>query len=214
MNIGALGDKKVLGALLLPSWLSGLIAVTCSILLIVGSIALTHLGNTVQQSVLGLQHVYIQSPIGTKTATVSDNFASNIYLNDVLLFLLWGSVGLMVYSIVQGILAEIKKANDLIHVLHYVHANRQKILRDAFERESVKVVAFVCWWLLFRYAIYTFAPYTIAAAHTLAIHPIEISAWLRSIYAAILCTLTLHVLTVLLRLALLRPRVFGIEFEE
>jgi hypothetical protein len=214
INIGALGDKRLFEDLILPSWLSGLLAVTVSILLIGLTVVLTHFGNTVQQSILGLRHVYTQSSIGTKAITVSDNFAGNSALNNVLLFLLWGSIGLMVYSIVQAILTEVKRASNVVQELNYINADRRSILRESLVRETIKLIAFIFFWLLFRYAIFKLAPYTIAVAHTLAIHPTYISAWLRSIYAATLCTLTLHLLTVLLRTTLLRPRIFGVDIKE
>lgn len=211
---GALGDKRLFKDLVLPSWLSGLLAISVSVILIGLTVALTHFSNTVKQSLLGLQHVSTQSSVGAKAIMVSDNFASNAALNNVLIFLLWGSIGLMVFSIVQAILTEVRRANNVIRELNYVNADRRSILREAFMRETIKVIAFVLFWLLVRYAIYTAAPYTIAVAHTLAVHPGEIATWGRIIYAALLCILTLHILTVLLRLTFLRPRMFGADIKE
>ena len=211
MQLGALRDKRLFEELILPSWLSGLFAITSSILLIAATVALTHFGNTVQQSALGLRQVYTQSPIGAKAIMVSDNFASNAALNNVLLFLLWGSVGLLVYSIVQAILTEFKRANNVIQELHYVNADRHTILQEAFIRETIKVVAFILFWLLFRYAIFKLTPYTIVTAHTLAVHPSTMDSWNHALLAAVLCMCTLHLLTVLLRLTLLRTRVFGTD---
>lgn len=210
-QIGALGDKRLFEDLILPSWLSGFISVTVSILLIGITVVLTHFGNTVQQSILGLSHAYTQSSIGYKAVMVSDNFASNAVLNNVLIFLLWGSVGLMVYSIVQGIVSEVRRANNVIREMNYINADRRTILREALIRETIKVIAFICFWLLLRYMIFKLAPYTIAVSHTLALHPTAMSSWWRSVYVAVLCMFTLHILTVLLRLTLLRPRLFSAD---
>lgn len=214
IKVGALGDKRLFEDLLLPSWLSGLVAVTVGILLVGLTVFLTDFGSTVQQSLLGLQHVYTESPVGTKVSTISNNFAGNVYLNNVLLFLLWGTVGLMVYSVVQGIVTEFSRANHIVQEMHYVNANKPEILREAFFHESVKVVAFIAFWLLFRYAIFNLAPLTIANAHTLAGHPGDAGVWGHTLFAALLCVLTMHVLTVLVRLSFLRARVFGTEIEE
>lgn len=214
IQTGALGDKRLFRDLVLPSWLSGLLAVSVSMALIGLTIVLTHFSDTVKQSLLGLQQVSTQSSVGAKAIMVSDNFASNAALNNVLIFLLWGSIGLMVFSIVQVILTEVRRANNVVQELNYINADRHSILREALTRETIKVIAFVLFWLLLRYAIYTTAPYTIAVAHTLAIHPSTVATWWRIIYAALLCILSLHILTVLLRLTFLRPRIFGADIKE
>jgi hypothetical protein len=211
---GALGDKRLVADLILPSWLSGLLAITVSVSLVGLTVVLTHFGDTVKQSLLGLQHVSTQSSVGTKAIMVSDNFASNATLNNVLIFLLWGSIGLMVFSIVQGILTGVRRANNVIRELNYVNADRRSILREAFNRVAVKVIAFICFWLILRYGIYKLAPYTIAVAHTLALHPAIITTWLRIILSALLCIVMMHILTVLLRLTFLRPRIFGTDIKE
>jgi len=213
IKVGALGDKRLFEELLLPSWFSGFAAVTVGVLLVVGTITLTIFGSTVQQSLLGLQHVYTQSSVGSKVSIISDNFASNAYLNNVLLFLLWGSVGLMVYSVVQGIVSEISRANSLVTELRFAQVDRHAILREALLRETVKVMAFAAWWIIFRYAIFKLTPFTIATAHTTATHLTNVADWGRSLLAAVLCMLAVHILAVLLRLTLLRARVFGTEIE-
>lgn len=213
IKVGALGDKRLFEDLLLPSWFSGFAAVTIGVLLVAGTIVLTVFGDTVQQSLLGLQHVYTQSSVGAKVSTISDNFASNTYLNNVLLFLLWGSVGLMVYSVVQGIVSELSRANSLVQELRFAQVDRRSILREALLRETVKVLAFVTWWVIFRYAIFKLTPFTIATAHTSATHLANVADWGYSLLAIVLCVLTVHVLTVLMRLSFLRARVFGTEIE-
>ena len=213
IKVGALGDKRLYEDLLLPSWFSGFAAVSIGMLLVMGTIALTIFGNTVQQSLLGLQHVYTQSSVGAKVSTISDNFASNSYLNNILLFLLWGSVGLMVYSVVQGIVTELSRANGLVQELRFAQVDRHTILREALLRETVKVVAFAAWWIIFRYAIFKLTPFTIATAHTSATHLTNVADWGRSLLAIVLCILAVHILTVLMRLSFLRARVFGTEIE-
>lgn len=214
LQIGALSEKRLFKELLIPSWLSGLLAVTASVLLVGLAVVLTHFGNTVQQSALGLQQAYSQSSVGTRSIMVSDNFASNSVLNNVLIFILWGSIGLMVYSVVRAIVTGLKRANNVLQELNYVNADRRTIIRESFLRQSIKIVAFICFWILLRYVIFKLVPYTIAVSHTLALHPAAVTAWLLSLYVTLLCILTLHVLTVLLRLTLLRPRLFGTDITE
>jgi hypothetical protein len=206
---GAASDARLFKSLLLPSFLSGFIAFVTSITLFLFSVILTHFGNTVQQSAFGLQHELAQSSVGT----ISANLAGNHYLNDVLLFLLWGSIGLVVFMIVQGLWVELSRASDLAHQLNYINADRGSIVRGAFIRALVKTAAFIAWWVLFRYAIFTVAPYTITAAHTLALHPAALSNWEHGILAFVVCIVVIHILVVLMRLMVLRSRVFGQKVE-
>jgi hypothetical protein len=196
-------------AILLPTWLSGLIAITVGVVVTSLAVLLTREGNTVQQSLLGLQHVYVQSSVGSSVQTVGDNFAKNKYLNNVLLFLLWGSAGLVIYSILQSILREFSRANELLRRLDYVNADRHGIIRSVATRTAIRLAAFVCWWLLVRLTIFRVIPYTIAAAHTSALSLADASAWLHTVEAAVGCMLCVHALTVLLRLSLLRVRLLG-----
>ena len=209
---GVSNNKKLLKDLVLPSWLSGLTACTTTVAIIGLTVTLTHLGGTVQQSLLGLKNVYTQSPLGTTLQTVSANYATNTYLNNVLLFILWASVGLMVYSIVQAILTEFGNVHNFLREIRYINGG-QHILRDTLVRLLIKVLAFASWWILFRYTIFNLAPYTIAAAHTSAVRPVDLIGWAHCLLAALLCILAVHGLTILLRLSVLRARVFGEDIE-
>jgi len=205
----ASADTKLLGIFLTPSWLSGLVSVVCGCLVIGGTIALMHVGTTTRQSILGLHDAYVSGSFGRSVGVVSDRLAQNTTLNNALLFLMWGSVGLVVYSVVQGFANEFKQADELVHELKGIPArSRQSILRAAIGRALIRLIAFVCWWLLVRYGVYHLLPQAITAAHGSALHLTDISDWARSVLAAGEIMLALHILTVLLRLTVFRPRIF------
>lgn len=202
------GNSKLLGVFLLPSWMSGLIAALAGILVIGGTVLLTHAGSTLHQGLLGLHLAYQQS---SGAQTVSNTFAQNNSLNNVLLFVLWGAVGLVIYSIVQNMVHEFSSADELVHELHYVHADRRKILRAVGLRATVRLGALLAWWLLVRFMVYKLVPYDIAAARLSALHLTNVSDWARSVLGGAVCMLGVHGLTILLRLLVLRPRLFGGE---
>jgi hypothetical protein len=205
------GSPKLLSVFLLPSWLSGLISALAGVLIIGGTVLLTHIGGTLQQGLLGLNLAYQQS---SGAQTVSNTLAQNTSLNNVLLFVLWGTVGLVVYSIVQNVVHEFSSADKLVHELHYVHADRHKILRAVILRAVIRLAALVAWWLLVRFMAYKLVPYDIAAARLSALHLANATDWVRCILGGAACMLGVHGLTILLRLLLLRPRVFGGEIFE
>lgn len=205
----ASADTKLLGIFLTPSWFSGLAAIVVGCVIMGGTIAFTHVGTTARQSILGLHDAYVGGSFGKSVAVVSNRLAQNTTLNNVLLFLMWGSVGLVVYSIVQGVANEFRQADQLLHELKSVSArSRQAIVREATVHALIRLIALACWWLLFRYTIYHLLPQTIAASHASALHLVDVHGWIRSLLAVVSLMLALHVLTVLLRLVIFRPRVF------
>ena len=195
--------------LLLPSWLSGLAAVATGVLAAGTAVLLRNGSDSVQQGLLGLRHAYIYSSVGASVRTATHSFAQNEYLNDVLTVLLWGAAGLVVYAILQGILNEVGKAKSLLRELHYVHADRRGIVRNIALRATIRLLALAGWWLLFRYLILGVVPYTVAVAHTSGQHPADVGGWVRTVAAVIGCMLGVHVSVVLLRLSVLRVRLFG-----
>lgn len=210
VSIGGFDNRKLLRAFLLPSWLSGFVAVTVTVVIVGLAVIFTHFGTTVMQSLVGLQHAYAQSSVGV----ISNELASNTWLNNTLLFIMWGSVGLMAYSVAHGIFSEFSKAREVLREAHYINAEHQHILRNAILRETVKIAALAAWWLLFRYAIFTLIPHMVATAHIFAANPAQPSGWYSCLIESIVCIVIIHVLTVLMRLSLLRVRIFGTDIEE
>jgi hypothetical protein len=207
---GVSGDVKLFNAVLVPSWLSGMVVVLASVAIVGGTVLLAHVGYVAHQSLLGLQSLYADSSIGKSVLTVSDNLAQNTSLNNALLFLMWSSVGLVVYSVLQGLLHELKQAGGLLHEIEDAPPpSRGSVLRAATLRAVVRLGALAGWWLLFRFTIYTLLPQVIGAAHFSALHLTYIHGWLRSLLAVAVLIFVLHGLVVLLRLVMLRPRLVG-----
>lgn len=213
-NSGVSGDLKLLGVFLSPSWLSGLVAVVAGVSVIGGSIALTHLGGAAQQSLLGLHLAYRQSSVGASVQTIGNSFAGNTQINNVLLFLFWGMVGLVVYSIAQSAVSEFKNADELLHELASARAKRLGIMENVASRTLIRLGALVAWWLLSRFMVYKLVPYAIASAHLSALHLTSAADWWRTLLAGLACILGVHLLAVLLRLVTLRARLFDSEIVE
>ena len=208
---GIRSDARLLGHFLLPSWLSALVSIVVGVIIIGGTIALTHFGSVVQQSLLGLHSAYRHSSVGASTDTVAGRFTHNAALGNVLFFLSWGLVGLVVYSVAQGFVNELKNARDLSRELKYAQGNRQAIVKNVGVRAAIRVVALIILLLAIRLAVYRLVPYAVATAHTGALHLASVLDWLHSLAAGMVCLVGMHVLAVLMRLVFLRPRLLSGE---
>ena len=203
------GTARLVGILLTPSWFSGLVAFLVGIIVIGGTVLLTRIGSATEQSVLGLHSIYRHSSLGINADDVGQHLGSNSIFNNAILFVLWGSVGLVVYSAVQGIINELNHTDDMLHEMHYVHANRQSILRDAIFRAVTRLAALAGWWILAWAMLHKILPYAIASAHLSAYNLSNIHEWLHTLIGFCLCLLGIHGLVILLRLIILRPRLTG-----
>jgi hypothetical protein len=203
---GKQGTVKVVVVLLTPSWPSGLFAVLVGLLASGGTIALARLGSATEQSLIGLHSVYRQSSLGASSGIVGQHLSSNTLFNNAVLFVLWGSVGLVVYSIVQGLANEFRNTDDLLHEMKFVHADRSRLVYDTTLRALTRFGALAAWWIVAWTMLHKIFPYTITTAHFSAHNPSDIGRWLQTLLGFAACVLGIHVLTILLRLILLRPR--------
>ena len=209
LRSGTAGAFRLTGFLVTPSWASGIFTFLVSLCFVAGTILLAHFGSGAQQSLLGLHSVYSQSSVAASADTVGEHLSGNTLFNNGILFILWGSVGLMVYSVVQGVAKEFQNTDDLIHELHYVHVDRHKVLREVEIRSAIRFITLAVWWVLAWAILHKVIPYAIASAHVNAYHLRDVKAWLRTLLGFALCLISIHGLVVGVRLMALRPRLFG-----
>jgi hypothetical protein len=202
-------DAKLLGVLLRPSISSALIAVTTGTFLIAYPYFSLHAGDFARENIIGLHEAYKRTQIGESADHIGAVLSQSSLLNNLLLFLMWGSVGLVVYLIVQSLLNGLKGADDVVHEFGYVHADWRKIVIATIWRAVVRLSALAAWWIIVRFAIFQLVPFTWSLAHLTAENELSLINWRNSLLAALACMLVLHMLTILLRLTLLRPRLFG-----
>jgi hypothetical protein len=206
---GAGGTKRPFLLILLPSWLSTFVLIMFGIIILAGPALLVHFGNTLQQSLLGVHTTYGQTTLAGTSHTISNHFLTNTYVGDTTLFLLWGLVGLVVYLIASSIITELFGANDLVREFSYNNVDKLGLLRELFIHSVVRIVSLAIWWFTLSYFIFHLIPYTIAASHISGTYLTSLTDWARSIGAMFGCLIFLHVLTVLLRLMVLHPRLFS-----
>lgn len=201
------GDLPGFKKLLSPSWLSGLLAVVVGLSLSVGVVATyQYRGSTLE---LLRNDPGASGSIQYNSDTINNRFKANQIVSDLPLLILWGAVGLLVYSLAAKIIGAFRDAVDLEQELHYVHADRQLLIRQAFLRFALRLLALIVWLLYIRFTIHVLIPYVIAVAYAGAGAGISVEAGLYLLEATVLATLAVHLHVILLRLLLLRPRAFG-----
>src|SRR5215207_4373137 len=116
--------RDQLGLTLSPSWLSGLAAVTISMLIIFGAIASLNYGGS-------SLHLELESnKTETRAATagtyeyndIDDKFSANALVSSIPLFIFWAAVGLVAYSFTMSIINSLRKVVDLEQEMNYIHA--------------------------------------------------------------------------------------------
>lgn len=202
-------DMKLLGRYLSPSWLSTLIEILAVLTLVIGTIVLAHFGSVLREGLLGLNDAYNQSSVSIIVQQITHHFTANSAVQASAFYLFWAMVGLVVYLIVIAIMNQTKKVDELAHKLNYVHVSRRQLLLSVVTQALIRGIALIGWVLCLRLFFYQLLPHALATVYTTAFHLADVISWVDSVVLAIACGLALHILVILLRLALLRPRLLS-----
>ena len=185
---------------LTPSLLSGLIAcMTSAVLVLI----------TVGGVLLGGIHISYIFPYDTTIDAVDNYIASNQYLSNAPVAVFWGLLGLVAYFIIELIVKGIRSAREIGDEMHYVNANRVGLLGETLAHLLVRMVALFGWWFLLQWMLYYLTPHLIVSSRAWGLDPSSGQAFGRAMGLAVAYALGIHGLTVLLRLIVLRPRLFG-----
>lgn len=203
-------NLKQLGTLLAPSILSAMfitgtmIALSLSILIKYG---------TDTRSFYSLLLGEDSSPtlLGNTRAVFSafyETVFSNPTLNKIMFFVFWMLIGLLVYLLLMGLGRGFGQADETLHKLKDANTNRLRVIEWLGIRLGVRLAAIavtVVYSIFFVKLLLPFALLTlqIAAGSLPALSAFGYGAW-----GLLLLGLSLHVYVILLRLVLLRLRVF------
>jgi hypothetical protein len=194
-------------AVLTPSWLSGLIAVTIALVVVAMTVIGLHYRSSDFQLLRAAQ--VENQAISYNYQAVNNSFSSNTLLSDLPLLVLWGGVGLVVYSLTMRIVGSYSRAMEFRQELDYVHADRQALIRSAITRALIRLLVLIAWFLYLQFTVHVLLPYVIALAYA-GSGSLDLNLWQETFYliaGVVLLALTIHLHTVALRLALLKTRV-------
>jgi hypothetical protein len=203
-------DSRLLKLLLTPSWLSGLVVVMAGLTISVGVIVAFEAHNSVlQQQLVSWEQTLPQPALTTPGQAVPQNNNRPTAQNSWTLLLLWSLVGLLVYGLVATMVHSIARAEGLRESLKYVHANPRTMLASTAQHLLLRSIAAVT---LAGFAVAFLekvVPYGITAAYASAADVMSLDGGLYALLSFALIAVSLHLMTILLRLALGRVRVFS-----
>lgn len=198
-------------SLVLPSGLSFLSCLTLSLIIffaagisyntktgviyryLFGANSSTDFIHSASDTISGLNHTLLSNPI----------------LNNLVWFSMWMLLGLLVYSLLGIAINSVKTFSSDIKELDYIHANKKS--RFEFYGLHLAIMAMVIvltvlYCLVFIKILLPFSLFSFQLGlSTLG----SISGWLYVLLSLVVLLLSLHVFTVLLRVAVLRYRFFG-----
>ena len=202
-------DRRLVGSLLTPSWLSGLLAVVAGLIISVGAIGAFEAHNSqLQQQLLAWQQSKPQAALTTPDQTLPQNDHPSLKSSWPLL-LIWSLAGLAVYVVAAAIVHSFTRAEEFRESLEYVHARPRAALETTAEHLLLRLLAAI---MLVGFTIafwHQIVPYSITAAHASAADLLSLYGGLYALLSFALVVICWHVETVLLRLALGRARVFS-----
>lgn len=202
-------DRRLLGVLLKPSWLSALVAIVAGLVVSVGVITAFELHNsTVQQQLVAWQQTKPQPALTTPDQTLPENDRPTVAGSWPLL-VVWSLIGLAVYVIATAVVRSLAQAEALRESLDDVHARPRQLVATTVEHVLLRVVALIILVILFRVFLKQLLPYSITAAHASAADFWSATGILYACLSFAMIVVSLHIQTIFLRLSLGRARIFS-----
>jgi len=202
---------KQIWQVLTPSWLSGLAAATVSLAAVAGTIVITN------YEVSGLKQELFEAKNTGATVqgfdyqAITSHLAQNQVISNLPLFLFWAALGVVVYLLATSLWGWLANAEELREEMDYVNAPRQWILRTILIHLAVRLMVVLLWVLYLQVFLKVFVPYVLAAAHVAATNLSSLGGAGYGLLALATGVLALHIHIVLLRLLLLKVRIFGTQ---
>lgn len=202
-------DRQAISLLLTPSWMSGLIAVLVGLIVCVGVITIFNYNNTdVQKQLITWQQSKPDRKLTTPDQVVEADDTPTLQ-GSWPLIVLWSVIGLLVYGIAVFIVHSLQSAKQITDSLGYVNAKPETVLISTAEHILIRLLALgvlIGGAYLFWYKV---IPYAINAARVAALDSLSFSGAMAALLSFVSIALSLHVLTIFLRLSLARTRVFS-----
>ncbi|HSX33534.1 MAG TPA: hypothetical protein VLF91_04310 [Candidatus Saccharimonadales bacterium] len=200
-------DKRLLRLLLLPSWVSGCLCVVVALGTAVGVIISSNYeGSLLEQQIHYWRSLHTSSDVAYDA---SSSFTLGNVFNTAALFVLWALFGLVLYLTVAGLLAALRSAHEVAEETHYVHATRRSVLITVGLHLVVRVGIVAGWFAYLRFFFGVILLHSLSWLYAAAANPTTAAGVGNAVLAVVVLTVSLHAHVVLLRLLLLRVRVFN-----
>jgi flagellar biosynthesis protein FlhB len=203
-------DARLFGILLSPSLLSAFVSIVLSIGLVAFSIVSSRYKGS-STRLLFLNFNADQSHQSHSSAqAIGRTLDSNKFISNLPLLLFWCLVGFVVYMFAVNIFGAVQRAAELGDELnHFTNMNRGQIIRESLEKLGIRLVVIVVWIPYILLFFHHIVPYVIGLALAASPNLASAAGVGYVILAPVVLAVSLHVHTVLLRLLVLRPRLFS-----
>jgi hypothetical protein len=202
-------EQRQLWTILLPSLTSVIISVIVILIVVGGTIFITLYKSSQAPGFVAALNQTSSNNSLTRTYHASTSFLDgNPTFSNAPLTIFWAMVGVGVYAVVIGLGSIIKNIGETERQTQYKHVNRDAFVRLTLTRLLVRLLgAAAAWFVLSGLTRYIF-PYSLAASHVASQ-----GNWTQHIMYALAASFAifigLHVLVVVIRLILLRVRLFA-----
>lgn len=203
-------NRDILIRILTPSWYGGLLALILTTV-IVGYMVVPSLyaGSQFYQYFSSSDYADAKLTRDFQSVNIAVNTSS--FSGDAAIFVIWSLVGLALYYIVLSLLRVGTNTVTFFEILEYFKRDREAIEREALIKLSVRLCGLLSLFVLYRFMMSYVLPYAlIFSAKALESSPLLATGYVVAIAGSIL--LTIHIGVVLLRVILLRPRVFRASY--
>ncbi|HEX8390099.1 MAG TPA: hypothetical protein VF597_01630 [Candidatus Saccharimonadales bacterium] len=129
------------------------------------------------------------------------------FVADASIFVLWAITGLALFFVVSSIARSLHNTFVVVELFDFFRRDRKAIEREAIAHTALRLVALLGIYGLYQIAIHYILPYCLMAGQVAASEPLpQQLGYLVLLFFVI--ALTLHLFLILVRLVMLRPRLF------
>lgn len=194
-----------------PTFLSSVVTgATALILLTVANFSYLLRSGLIYDAIFGKGTPYdlIESS-RTAAAAINQTVLGNSLLNKLLFFGFWIMIGLLVYALLSTVGQTIAETEQELKSLRYIHARRAQIEQDILLRLALRftglLAAFIYGWIFIRFIL----PFCIFASRVGLGNLSQPSGWFYLVLSPVVLLVALHIIVIILRLIVLRPRLYG-----
>lgn len=205
-------DAKLFDILLSPSSLSGFLAGIAAI----GFVAFVIISANYRGSNTELQVFQYQASQSTIPAqTIGHALDSNNIVSNLPLLLFWALVGFVVYLFAINIVSSVKGAAELKNEIeNYTNLNRRQIVLEVLQKLLIRLIVLLVWVPYINLFFHQLVPYVATLGVVASLHLLSVTGVSCTLLALIVLFVGLHVHAILLRLLVLKPRVFGATYTD
>ncbi len=203
-------DARLFGILLSPSLLSAFISIVLSVGLVVFSIVSSHYQGSSTRLLFMKFNADQALQSHNSAQAIGRTLDSNKLISNLPLLLFWCLVGFVVYMFAINIFGVVQRVAELGDELNnFTNMNRGQIIRESLEKLGIRLVVIVVWIPYILLFFHHIVPYVIELALVASSNLASVTGVGYVVLATVVLAISLHVHTVLLRLLVLRPRLFS-----